>query len=178
MERIALEKIIKWNDSTPRKPLIVYGARQVGKSYLIKNIFAERYYKDNFIYIDLKEDEVVRDYILFGGSRNSAIVSAKTIVNYLSLRYQRKIDKNTLLIFDEAQECLPIITSLKYFKQDFPEIPVIVSGSMVSIKIKREQANNKQHKKENFFFPVGGNTNIVLYPISFEEFLMNYNIHL
>ena len=54
MERIALEKIIKWNDSTPRKPLIVYGARQVGKSYLIKNIFAERYYKDNFIYIDLK----------------------------------------------------------------------------------------------------------------------------
>ena len=175
MERTALEKIINWNNSSPRKPLIVYGARQVGKSYLIKNIFAERYYKDKYIYIDLKEDEVVRDYILFGGSRNSAIVSAKTIIEYLSLKYQRKIDKNTLLIFDEAQECLPIITSLKYFKQDFPEIPVIVSGSMVSIKIKREQANNKRHKKESFFFPVGGNANFVLYPISFEEFLMNYN---
>ncbi len=175
MERTALERIIKWNDSTPRKPLIVYGARQVGKSYLIKDIFAERYYKDNYIYIDLKEDNVARDYILFGGSRNDAIVSAKAIVEYLSLRYQRKIDKNTLLIFDEAQECLPIITSLKYFKQDYPEIPVIVSGSMVSIKIKREQASNNQHKKESFFFPVGGNTNFVLYPISFEEFLMNYN---
>ena len=175
MERTALERIIKWNDSTPRKPLIVYGAWQVGKSYLIKDIFAERYYKDNYIYIDLKEDNVARDYILFGGSRNDAIVSAKAIVEYLSLRYQRKIDKNTLLIFDEAQECLPIITSLKYFKQDYPEIPVIVSGSMVSIKIKREQASNNQHKKESFFFPVGGNTNFVLYPISFEEFLMNYN---
>lgn len=170
MERLALEKIIQWNESTPRKPLIVYGARQVGKSYLIKNIFAEKYYKNNYIYVDLKENHIARDYIL-----NNSIVDAKMIVEYLALQYQKKIDKNTLIIFDEVQECLPVITSLKYFKQDLPDIPVIASGSMVSIKMKREQSSNKQRVKENFFFPVGGNTSFVLYPISFEEFLMNYN---
>ena len=63
-ERIALEKNIKWNNSTPRKPLIVNSARQVEKSYHIKDIFMERYYKDNYIYIDLKEDNVIRDYVL------------------------------------------------------------------------------------------------------------------
>ena len=175
MERLAIEKIIKWNESTPRKPLIVYGARQVGKSYLIKDLFAERYYKDNYIYIDLKKDKNIRDYILYGGNNKGSIVDAKEIVEYLSLLFEKNIDKNTLLIFDEVQECLPLITSLKYFKQDLPEIPVIVSGSMVRIKIKREQASNKQHKKEDFFFPVGGNVSFTLYPISFEEFLMNCN---
>ncbi len=63
-ERIALEKNIKWNNSIPRKPLIVNSARQVEKSYHIKDIFMERYYKDNYIYIDLKEDNVIRDYVL------------------------------------------------------------------------------------------------------------------
>ena len=59
MERIAIEKLIKWNDSKRRKPLIVRGARQVGKTYLIKDIFAKRFYENNYIYIDFKiEDEI------------------------------------------------------------------------------------------------------------------------
>ena len=175
MERLALSKIIKWNNAKKRKPLIVYGARQVGKSYLIKDIFAERYYKDNYIYVDFKKDNDVLGYVLHGGKDGKSITNAKKIVDYLSLREGKRIDENTLLIFDEIQECLPIITSLKYFKQDLPQIPVIASGSMVRIKINREQQKNKQKNKEPFFFPVGGCHKLNLYPVTFEEFLMSYN---
>lgn len=174
MERTALKQIVDWSESRT-KPLVVYGARQIGKTYLIKNIFAERYYKGNYIYIDFKKDEEARSFINGNGTSTSAIVDAKKIIEYFSLRENRTIDKNTLLIFDEVQEALPIITSLKYFKQDFKEIPVIVSGSMVRIKIKREHNIGMQHKSEGFFFPVGAIHEIVMHPLSFEEFLLNYN---
>ena len=59
MERTAIKKLVKWNESKRRKPLIVWGARQVGKTYLIKDIFAKKHYKNNFLYIDFKiEDEI------------------------------------------------------------------------------------------------------------------------
>ena len=175
MDRLALQELINWNNSINRKPLMIYGARQVGKSYLMKDIFAENYYKNNYIYIDLKKDNEFRDFILYGGKDKSSIVDAKTIIEYLSLRAMKRIDESTLIIFDEAQECLPIITALKYFKQDFPRIPVMISGSMVRIKIKREQQNDRKHKDESFFFPVGGYSKITIYPLTFEEFLLNYN---
>ena len=178
MERKALETLIKWNNKEYRKPMVVYGARQVGKSFLIKDIFAERYYKDNYIYIDLRKEDDIRNHILYGGINKSEIVDAEEIVNYISLSKNIKIDEKKLLIFDEAQECLPILTSLKYFKQDIPEIPVIVSGSMVRIKIKREQQINNQNNKNSFFFPVGAVESIYIYPLTFEEFLMNYNQNL
>ena len=175
MERLALNDLVKWKNSKNRMPLMVYGARQVGKSYLIKQLFAERYYKGNYIYVDLKIDTAVKDYIFHGSGTGYAIVDAKSIISFLELKSAKKITKDTLLIFDEAQECLPIITALKYFKQDFPEIPVIVSGSMVRIKIKRQQNINKQKNQESFFFPVGAISRLTIHPLSFDEFLMNYN---
>ena len=174
MERKALEKIIDWNDNR-RKPLVVYGARQIGKTYLIKDIFAEKYYKDRYIYIDFKKDDEARLFINGDGKKNPPISDAKKIIEYFSLRENKIIDENTLLIFDEIQEALPIITSLKYFKQDFNKIPVIASGSMVRIKIKRAQKQANQQNKEGFFFPVGAITELVMHPVSFEEFLYNSN---
>ncbi len=153
----------------------MYGARQIGKTYLIKEIFAERYYKDNYIYIDFKKDNDVRDYINGNGKGSGPISDAKKIIEYLSLREKRVINKNTLLIFDEIQEALPIITALKYFKQDYSEIPVIATGSMVRIKIKRNQKISNQHALEGFFFPVGAIEEIYIHPISFEEFIYNSN---
>ncbi len=173
MERNALKKIIEWNEMR-MKPLVVYGARQIGKTYLIKDIFAERYYKDNYIYIDFKKDDDARLFIN-GNGKNSSIVDAKKIIEFLSLRENRPIDKNTLLIFDEIQEALPIITSLKYFKQDFRDIPVIASGSMVRIKLKRQHKIDRQQNSEGFFFPVGAIEEIVMHPLSFDEFLFNCN---
>ncbi len=169
MERLALEEIERWQKDR-RKPLIVYGARQVGKTYLVKNIFAERYYRGNYIYVDFKKDSAMRDFINEGN-----VCDAKKIVEYLSLKEKRDINGSTLLIFDEVQEALPIITAMKYFKQDLPEIPVICTGSMVRIKLKRKVKNDNRHKEVSFFFPVGCVDTVMVYPLSFEEFLLNVN---
>jgi uncharacterized protein len=169
MERLALEEIERWHKDR-RKPLMVYGARQVGKTYLVKDIFAERHYHGHYIYVDFKKDSAMRDFINL-----SNVCDAGKIIEYLSLRERREIDGSTLLIFDEIQEALPIITAMKYFKQDHPEIPVICTGSMVRIKLKRKAKNDKRHNTESFFFPVGCVDTVMVYPLSFEEFLLNVN---
>lgn len=167
-------KIINWNQNR-RKPLMISGARQIGKTYLIKELFAERYYKNNYIYIDFKYDDDLRNFVCGDGKNNTGTCNAKKIIEYIEARENIKITNKTLLIFDEIQEALPLITSLKYFKQDFKDIPLIVSGSMVSIKLKREKNIANQNSKERFFFPVGCVQEIYMYPMNFEEFLLNYN---
>ncbi len=168
MERNALQNLLDWNNNKKRKPLIVWGARQVGKTYLVKNIFADTYYKNNYIYIDCKKDDEIRSFC-------SQTANAVKIIEYLSLLNGKQISDKTLLIFDEVQECPNIISSLKYFCQDFRQIPVIVTGSMVRIKLQRE--TNKRGSKENnkFLFPVGKINQITLYPMTFDEFLKNSN---
>ncbi len=168
MERIALHKLTDWNHNKRRKPLIVWGARQVGKTYLVQEIFAETYYKNNYIYVDCKkEDEICK--------LCSQTADAAKIMEYISLRKGKQINEKTLLIFDEMQECPNIISSLKYFCQDFREIPVIATGSMVRIKLQRE--THKRGSKDNgkFLFPVGKINQITIYPMTFDEFLMNSN---
>lgn len=131
MERIALQKLIDWNNNKRKKPLMVWGARQDGKTYLIEEIFAKNYYPDSYIYIDCKKEDEIRQFC-------SETANAEKIIEYISLRKGMQINQNTLLIFDEVQECPNIISSLKYFCQDFREIPVIATGCMVRIKLQRE----------------------------------------
>ena len=168
MERIALKKLVEWKNNKKKKPLIVWGARQVGKTYLVKDLFAEEYYKDNYIYIDCKKEDEIRDFCF-------KTANAEKITEYISLFKGKKINENTLLIFDEVQECPNIISSLKYFCQDLRNIPVIATGSMVRIKLQRE--TQKRGTKENgkFLFPVGKINQITIYPMTFDEFLMNSN---
>ena len=166
MERIAIEKLIKWNESKRRKPLIVWGARQVGKTYLIKDIFANRFYKNKYIYIDFKKEDEINEFC-------AKTANAEKIIEFISLLKGKQINSNTLLIFDEVQECPNIVSALKYFCQDFREIPVIATGSMVRIKLQRE--TNKRGGGEKFLFPVGKIDQITIYPMTFDEFLMNSN---
>lgn len=168
MKRNALQELIDWNHNKRRKPLIVWGARQVGKTYLVKDIFAETYYKDNYIYIDCKIEDAVRVFC-------SETSNAKKILEYLSLWKGRKIDENTLLIFDEVQECPNVISALKYFCQDFRQIPVIATGSMVRIKLQRETHKRGAQTNDKFLFPVGKIQQLTLYPMTFDEFLRNSN---
>lgn len=168
MERIATQKLIEWNHSTRRKPLMVWGARQVGKTYLIKDIFAETFYKDQYIYIDCKKEDEVRAFC-------SATANAEKIIEYISLLKGQPITEDTLLIFDEVQECPNIISSLKYFCQDFRQIPVIATGSMVRIKIQRETHKRGTAGSSQFLFPVGKIDQLTIYPMSFDEFLLNSN---
>ncbi len=168
MERNAMQKLIAWDQSKRRKPLIIWGARQVGKTYLVKNLFAETRYRNRYIYIDCKiEDEIV-DFC-------SETANVEKIIEYISLFKGKKITENTLLIFDEVQECPNILCALKYFCQDFRQIPVIATGSMVRIKIQRETHKRSVGDTGKFLFPVGKINQITIYPMTFDEFLRNGN---
>ncbi|MBQ2717485.1 MAG: ATP-binding protein [Clostridia bacterium] len=166
MERTAIQKLINWKESKRRKPLIVWGARQVGKTYLIKDIFAKTFYKNNYIYVDFKIEDEINEFC-------SKTANAEKIIEYISLLKGKQITEKTLLIFDEVQECPNVISALKYFCQDYREIPVIATGSMVRIKIQRE--TNKRGGGEKFLFPVGKIDQITVYPMTFDEFLLNSN---
>lgn len=168
MERFAIQELINWDNNENRKPLIVWGARQVGKTYLVKELFAKTYYKNNFIYIDCKIEDEIRKFC-------SETANAEKIIEYISLLKGKQINEKTLLIFDEVQECPNIVSALKYFCQDFRKIPVIATGSMVRIKIQRETHKRGAKEHSGFLFPVGKINQITIYPMTFDEFLINSN---
>ena len=168
MERTALQKLVDWNSNKRKKPLIVWGARQVGKTYLIQELFAKKYYPNRYIYIDCKKEDEIRDFC-------SGTANAEKIIEYISLRKGQQINEQTLLIFDEVQECPNILSSLKYFCQDYREVPVIVTGSMVRIKLQRETHKRGAKDNDKFLFPVGKINQMTVYPMTFDEFLMNSN---
>lgn len=144
------------------------GARQVGKTYLVKNLFAKTYYPNSFIYIDCKLEDEIAEFC-----KNTA--HPQKIIEFISLKKGKQINDKTLLIFDEVQECPNILSSLKYFCQDFPEIPVIATGSMVRIKIQREVRKRGTGADDKFLFPVGKIDQVTVYPMTFDEFLLNSN---
>lgn len=168
MIRNAYINLEKWIKKTNRKPLIVWGARQVGKTYLIKDMFAEDKFKNNYIYVDFRKEADIREYCI-------KTVDPKEIMDYISLSKNKKITSETLLIFDEIQECPSIITSLKYFCQDYPMMPVIATGSMVRIKLHRINRSRGTKDNNSFLFPVGKINQMTLYPMTFDEFMINYN---
>ena len=105
MKRKYLDDLIKWNDDSQRKPLMVWGARQVGKSYLIEELFAKVYYKGRYKRIDCSDDSDFVNYVL-----NNDKLSK--VLEYIEIQYDFKPDKDHLLIFDEAQEfCIVCIST-------------------------------------------------------------------
>ncbi len=167
MERIKLQELKKWYTKKRRKPLVVWGARQVGKTYLVKDLFAEKEFKD-FVYIDLKKDSEARAFF-------STTSDAGKYLSYIEARYGKKISETLPLIFDEVQQCHQVLSALKYFKQDYPQLPVIATGSMVRLSIRHEEQKRKKETADEFLFPVGAIDSLHVYPLSFEEYLLNTN---
>lgn len=159
MERFKLDELNDWYASKFRKPLIIWGSRQVGKTYLVKNLFAKRF-KD-YVYIDLKKDSDACKYF-------STTQNPDDHLRFIELRYSKMVSPDIPLIFDEVQQCPSVISSLKYYCQDHRELPVIATGSMVRLSIKHDS-------DENFLFPVGKIDSMDLYPISFGEYMFNVN---
>lgn len=154
MEREIINDLIKWKESENRKPLIIHGARQVGKTYIIKQ-FGKEYY-DNLIYVNFETNQELSSQI-------SDSIDAKYLINKLELFYGEKIiPGKTLIFFDEIQANERALTSLKYFYEDAPEYHIIAAGSLLGIAINRE----------NYSFPVGKVQMINMYPLSFKEFLI------
>jgi predicted AAA+ superfamily ATPase len=164
MRRKYLNDLIEWMNDPRRKPLMVWGARQVGKSYLIEELFAKEYFKDRYLKIDLSDDV---DFAEFAENNSNL----EKVLEYIQLHYNFIPDENHLLFFDEAQECPSIVKMMKHFNEKRRELPVIVSGSLVRLRIHRD--SKKTNKK--FLFPVGKINQLYVYPLTFDEFLMNYN---
>ncbi|MCR4715500.1 MAG: AAA family ATPase [Treponemataceae bacterium] len=164
MERSKIKELQNWLKSPRRKPLIVWGARQVGKTYLVRDIFAKQYFKD-YVFIDLKKDDQARAFF-------ATTSDSDKYITYIEARFGKKLTPKTLLIFDEVQQCHQVLSSLKYFCQDHREIPVIATGSLVRLSIKQQEQKNKD---DDFLFPVGKIDSLNLYPVTFEEYLMNVN---
>ncbi|MDD6440669.1 MAG: ATP-binding protein [bacterium] len=152
MERTAMEALVKWNGKKNRKPLILKGARQVGKTWLMKE-FGKRYFKYT-AYVNFDNNERMRD--VFESDYNiDRILMAVNIETGVKI-----VPGETLIIFDEIQETPKAIASLKYFCEEAPEYAVIAAGSLLGVAI---------HKGVSF--PVGKVDTIQLNPLSFREFL-------
>ena len=153
MYRIAMEKLLKWKQSKRRKPLIIEGARQVGKTWLMKE-FGRQAYADT-VYINFDSNSRMAE--LFASD-----LDTERLIMGLELYIGRKIDsKNSLLIFDEVQEVPRALTSLKYFYENAPEYHIVCAGSLLGIALHQGTS-----------FPVGKVDFLKLYPLSFKEFLM------
>lgn len=164
MERKYLSYLIEWMNDSTRKPLMVWGARQVGKSYLIEELFAKKYFKNRYLKIDLSDD---KDFV----RRINENDNLDKTLEYIRLHYDFEIDNNHLLFFDEAQECPAIVKMMKHFCEKRREIPVIVSGSLVRIRMRRENKN----VEDKYLFPVGKINQLYVFPMTFDEYLMNLN---
>ena len=152
MQRFVTEELIKWKNSKDRKPLILKGARQVGKTYILKD-FGSKYYA-NVAYFNFDHDDGLAS--LFLNTKDP-----KRIIEQLSLVNGKKINpESTLIIFDEIQECPNALNSLKYFCEEAREYHVACAGSLLGIRLSKTS------------FPVGKVDFINLYPMTFSEFLI------
>lgn len=153
MYRVAIEKLYKWKGSKRRKPLIIEGARQVGKTWLMKE-FGSKAYAD-IVYINFDSNSRMAE--LFASDLNT-----DRLIMGIELYAGRKINPdNTLLIFDEVQEVPRALSSLKYFYENAPQYHIVCAGSLLGIAL-----------HEGTSFPVGKVDFLSLYPLSFKEFLM------
>lgn len=146
--RETYHQLVDWKQQVKRKPLIIQGARQVGKTTLLQ-YFAEQEFK-NHLYINFEKQESVKQYF-----END--LEPTQIIKNLQLHFEQSISNETLLVFDEIQECEGAKNSLKYFNEEMPEQPIACAGSLLGVKLSG--------------FPVGQTTFLHLYPLSFLEFL-------
>ena len=155
MKRFILEELIKWKNSKYRKPLILKGARQIGKTYILKQFGKENY--EDIAYFNFDHDEDLQN--LFESSKNP-----QRILEQLTFIYKKEIrPEKTLIIFDEIQECPNALNSLKYFQEEANEYHIVCAGSLLGIRLSHTS------------FPVGKVEFLNMYPMTFSEFLIADN---
>lgn len=155
MKRFIMKDLLKWKNSKNRKPLILKGARQVGKTYILKEFGKENY--EGLAYFNFDHDENL--YNLFEKTKDP-----KRILEQLAFIYGKAIiPEKTLIFFDEIQECPNALNSLKYFNEEANEYHIVCAGSLLGIRLSHTS------------FPVGKVEFMNLYPMSFSEFLIADN---
>ena len=152
MKRNAILKLVQWKNSPERKPMVLRGARQVGKTWLMKE-FGKNYY-DNYVYFNFDEEDELKS--IFETNKNP-----NRIIELLSMISDKKIEpEKTLIIFDEIQECPEALNTLKYFKEKANEYHVITAGSLLGTLLAKPKS-----------YPVGMVNLLDIYPLTFDEFL-------
>ena len=152
LKRNAISALIQWKDSPERKPMVLKGARQVGKTWLMKE-FGQNHY-DNFAYFNFDEEDELKS--IFETNKNP-----QRIIELLSMIGGEKIEpEKTLIIFDEIQECPEALNTLKYFKEKANEYHVIAAGSLLGTLLAKPKS-----------YPVGMVNLLNIYPLTFDEFL-------
>ena len=154
MKRKIMGKLYLWKEKTAsRLPLLLYGARQVGKTYAMQQLGTEKF--KNTVYVNFEADRNIGDFF-------QTDIHADAVIKILEQYYHTAIvPEETLIIFDEIQMCERALTSLKYFAEEAPEYHVAAAGSLLGVALKREQ----------FSFPVGKVQMETMYPMDFEEYL-------
>ena len=166
MQRDVFQKIIDWNSSSKRKPLILMGARQVGKTWLM-DVFASEFYPDSHVKVDLQRDDLLRTRI------DESNIDPKTMIDLIQAATGKQIvPGKTLLIIDEIQESHKALNALKYFNQEMPELAIIVAGSLLGLAVgKSDDARQRKKHKAQGSFPVGKVSFLDVHPMSFSEFV-------
>jgi predicted AAA+ superfamily ATPase len=153
MKRKISDSLVEWKNSSERKPLIVNGARQVGKTYILEQ-FGEEYFQ-NVVYLNMEIEGAIGAFI-------EKELSPQKIIQFIeSSKRQEIIPEKTLIFFDEIQACERALTSLKYFYEQTPEYHVVAAGSLLGVAVNREK----------YSFPVGKVNELSMYPLDFEEFI-------
>ena len=161
MRRNVLDQLVRWKQRSTRKPLLVQGARQVGKTWAIKE-FARREF-DDMAYIDFLADEDMK--AVFDGS-----LDPERLLEAISLRTNTNAgEPNVLVVLDEIQECPRALSSLKTFCERRPDVPIVAAGSLLGVALhgRRRPGGNEPH----ISFPVGKVDFLTMYPMTFEEYL-------
>ncbi len=153
MERLILNKLLAWKNSPYRKPLILKGVRQVGKTWILKE-FGRKYY-DNTAYFNFDENEEYKQF--FETTKDVE----RILQNLMMASGQKIVPEKTLIIFDEVQDCAKVINSMKYFCENAPQYHIACAGSLLGIALAKPSS-----------FPVGKVNFMQIDPMTFTEFLM------
>ena len=151
MKRLVEKQVTEWVISPRRKPLIIRGARQVGKTWLVENFLSKQF--GNLVKIDMEKRRDI--HVHFEGN-----LDPKAILTYLELEVGRIVPGKTLLFFDEIQACPRAIIALRYFYEQMPELHVVAAGSLLEFSF------------GEISIPVGRIQYLQMYPMTFYEYLL------
>ena len=153
MERLILNQLLNWKNSPYRKPLILKGVRQVGKTWILKE-FGRRFY-ENTAYFNFDENEEYKQFFETTKDVN------RLLQNLMLASGQKILPEKTLIIFDEVQDCPNVINSMKYFCENAPQYHIACAGSLLGIALAKPSS-----------FPVGKVNFLQIDPMTFTEFLL------
>ena len=176
MKRKITEQLVAWKNRPGHKPLILQGARQVGKSYILEK-FGEEHYK-NYVRVSLDLVPDVRNFL-------KENINPLEVIAYLESLYNVRITPHdTLIILDEIQDCKRALLALKYFQEEYPQYDIVAAGSLLGVAVNKGEKEQEEYESTSIVkneaendssYPVGKVDELKLYPMDFEEFLWATN---